>query len=72
LLHRSAIEQAIADGARLYHLGDSAPGSGLARFKESLGATPVDYQTLRHERLPLSAADAAVRGVVKRALRFRD
>ncbi|HEV7186492.1 MAG TPA: GNAT family N-acetyltransferase [Amnibacterium sp.] len=72
LLHRTAIEWAIADGARLYHLGDSAPGSGLARFKESLGAVPVAYGTLGHERLPLARADAALRGAVKRVLRFRD
>lgn len=72
LLHRSAIERAVVDGARLYHLGDSAPGSGLARFKESLGAVPVAYETLGHERLPLTAADAALRRAVKRVLRFRD
>jgi hypothetical protein len=72
LLHRLAIERAVTDGARLYHLGDSAPGSGLARFKESFGAQPMSYTAVRMERLPLTSADAAVRRIVKRALRFRD
>jgi hypothetical protein len=72
LLHRLAIEQATSDGARFYHWGDSAPGSGLARFKESFGALPLHYKAFRLERLPLSAADAGVRRLVKRTLRFRD
>ncbi|TYP87213.1 GNAT family N-acetyltransferase [Blastococcus xanthinilyticus] len=72
LLHRTVIEAAAAEGAGHYHLGESAPGSGLARFKESLGAEPVAYEGYRLERLPLTRADAAVRGLVKRALRSGD
>jgi hypothetical protein len=72
LLHRLAIEQSVSEGARFYHLGDSAPGSGLARFKESFGAVPLDYKSFRLERLPLTTLDAGARRVVKRALRFRD
>jgi hypothetical protein len=72
LLHRLAIEQAISDGARFYHWGESAPGSGLARFKESFGARPVAYQAFRLERLPLTAVETGARRLVKRTLRFRD
>jgi hypothetical protein len=72
LLHRLAIEQAIADGARHYHFGDSAPGSGLAQFKESFGAVPIPYEAYRLERLPITRADALLRELVKRVLRHRD
>jgi hypothetical protein len=72
LLHRLAIEQAISDGARWYHWGDSLPGSGLARFKESFGAVPVDYAAFRLERLPLTSLDAVARRLVKRTVGFRD
>jgi CelD/BcsL family acetyltransferase involved in cellulose biosynthesis len=72
LLHRTAVERSVAEGARYYHLGDSAPGSGLAQFKESLGAVPVPYAAYRSERLPLTTVDAALRGMVKRALRHQD
>jgi len=72
LLHRLAIEQATADGARHYHFGDSAPGSGLAQFKESFGALPISYEAYRLERLPISRADALLRGLVKRVLRHQD
>jgi hypothetical protein len=69
LLHRLAIEQAIADGARFYHFGDSSPGSGLARFKESFGAVAHSYSAFRLERLPLARADKAARRRIKGALR---
>jgi hypothetical protein len=72
LLHRLAIEQAIAEGARFYHWGDSAPGSGLARFKQSFGALPLHYKAFRFEKLPLSAVDAGARRLMKRTLRIRD
>jgi hypothetical protein len=72
LLHRLAIEQAISDGARHYHWGDSAPGSGLAQFKESFGAARIPYEEYRLERLPLTRADAALRGAVKRILHHQD
>ncbi len=72
LLHRLAIEHAVSEGARFYHWGDSAPGSGLARFKASFGGIPVDYPAFRMERLPLTEVDQRARHLVKRALRFRD
>lgn len=72
LLHRLAIEAACADGCHSYHMGESRPGSGLARFKAGFGAQERRGSSFRAERLPLSAAEARVRGVVKRAVGFRD
>jgi lipid II:glycine glycyltransferase (peptidoglycan interpeptide bridge formation enzyme) len=72
LLHWLAIGDACEAGCRHYHLGESGPSSSLARFKEKFGARPVPYSEYRFERLPLTRADAAARGLVKRALRFRD
>jgi len=72
LLHWLAIRDACDAGCRHYHMGESGASVSLARFKEKLGARPVAYSEYRFERVPLTAADAAARGLVKRALRFRD
>jgi lipid II:glycine glycyltransferase (peptidoglycan interpeptide bridge formation enzyme) len=72
LLHRLAIEAACADGCTSYHMGDTRPGSGLARFKAGFGARECTGSSFRAERLPLTAADARARELVKRAIRFRD
>jgi hypothetical protein len=72
LLHWLAIRDACAAGCRQYHMGESGASVSLARFKEKLGARPVGYAEYRFERVALTAADAAARGLVKRALRFRD
>jgi CelD/BcsL family acetyltransferase involved in cellulose biosynthesis len=71
LLHRLAIEDACDNGRRLYHMGESAPGSSLARFKRGFGAAELPHGTYTFERLPLTAADAAMRRTVKRVLRMR-
>ena len=72
LLHRSAIEDACASGARSYHMGTSAPGSSLAHFKAGFGAVEEPHASYRLERLPIDAVDRGARRVVKRVLRFRD
>lgn len=72
LLHRYAIDDACSAGARLYHMGDSRPDSGLARFKAAFGATPYSSPSYRTERLPLTELDARLRAAAKRCLRFRD
>jgi hypothetical protein len=72
LLHWLAIRDACAAGCARYHMGESGASVSLARFKEKLGARPVAYAEYRFERVPLTAADAAARGLVKRVLRFRD
>jgi lipid II:glycine glycyltransferase (peptidoglycan interpeptide bridge formation enzyme) len=72
LLHRLAIEHACAEGGRWYHMGDTAPGSSLARFKRGFGAVEQQHAGYRFERLPLTAADALARRQVKRVIGFRD
>jgi hypothetical protein len=72
LLHWLAIRDACDAGCRHYHMGESGASVSLARFKEKLGARPVAYAEYRFERVALTATDAAARGLVKRALRFRD
>jgi hypothetical protein len=52
-------------------MGESAPGSSLARFKRGFGAGEHEHAGYRFERLPLTAADALLRRQVKRALRTR-
>jgi hypothetical protein len=71
-LHWQAITDAVARGARSYHLGESGTSASLGRFKEQFGARGHDYAEYRDERIPLSTLDATVRRAVKRAIRFRE
>ncbi|GAA4796287.1 hypothetical protein GCM10023200_35440 [Actinomycetospora chlora] len=61
LLESTAIEVACAAGREWFHMGESAPGSAIERFKNSFGAVPVHYEALAIERLPVSAADRTAR-----------
>jgi lipid II:glycine glycyltransferase (peptidoglycan interpeptide bridge formation enzyme) len=72
VLQWRAIEDACAAGCRHYHLGESGASRSLAHFKEKFAARPVDYTEYVIERLPVTRADAAARGAVKRLVRFRD
>jgi hypothetical protein len=72
LLHQLAIEEACTSGRRFYHLGDSAPCSGVARHKRGYGATDASYAGYRLERLPVTAVDEFVRRQAKRVIGFRD
>jgi hypothetical protein len=72
LLHRLAIEDACQQGCRYYYMGDSRPGSGLARFKSGFGAQPYRTNTYRAERFPLTELDTRARSLAKRCLRFHD
>jgi hypothetical protein len=72
LLHRLAIEDACLAGCRSYHMGETGTSSGLARFKEGFGAQPYHYAQYHHERLPITAADRAVRSAVKYVVGFRE
>jgi hypothetical protein len=73
LLHRLAIEDACRTGRRFYHMGESAPGSSLARFKRGFGAEEHPYTGYRFERVPLTATARCVRrrtaGIAERARR---
>lgn len=68
LLQVTTVERARAAGCESYHMGESAPGSGLARFKAGLGAVGISYPILRVERLPLTAVEAAARRTARRML----
>lgn len=72
LLQAHALHHAVDHGCRYYHLGESAGSGSLAHFKEKFGATGHAYEEIRMERLPFTAADTAVRRVVKRVIGFRD
>jgi GNAT acetyltransferase-like protein len=66
LLQSLAIEHACTAGVRWFHLGESNPGSGVARFKEGFGAMPMCQDVLRFERLPLTAADRRLHDLAAR------
>jgi Acetyltransferase (GNAT) domain len=69
LLHCTAIKDACAAGCSAYHMGDSAPGSDLARFKSRFGAEEFSYASYRVERLPVTPVTDAARGALVRTLR---
>jgi hypothetical protein len=66
LLHSRAIEEACRNGRRYYHMGETDPGSSLARFKAHFGAEVHPYVEYRLEHL--RAADARRRLSRARAL----
>lgn len=72
LLHKVAIQAACEAGCASYHMGESGRSKGLGFFKSRFGAEARAYQEYRLERLPLTAADRAMRSAVKRAIGFRD
>jgi Acetyltransferase (GNAT) domain len=72
LLHWTAIQAACAAGCSRYHMHETGASTSLARFKERLGAVPVDYCDYRLERYPITRVDIALRTAVKKAIRFRD
>ncbi len=59
-------------GAQWYHLGETGTSARLSDFKERFAAVGYDYADYRLERFPVTRADRFVRGVVKRAIRFKD
>ena len=72
LLHKLAIEEACNRGHDHYWLGGSGyPGSGLWRFKASLGASPAPFNEYVLEQLPLVRTSDVLRSTAKRALRQR-
>ncbi len=72
LLHWTAIRDACEAGCPAYHMGETAPGSSLARYKEKLGARLVPYAEYVVERHPITRLDDGIRGAVKRMIGFRD
>jgi hypothetical protein len=72
LLQQTAIQEACLAGHRFYHLGDSTPGSALARNKRGYGAMERPYTGYRFERLPVTAVDHFLRRQAKRVIGFHD
>jgi CelD/BcsL family acetyltransferase involved in cellulose biosynthesis len=72
LLDWLAIQSAVADGYSRYDLGYATPGTSLGGYKERLGADLALNHLIWTERIPVRAADQAVRGAVKKAIGFRD
>jgi len=72
LLHRLAIEEACRDGCRMYHMGESGESPTLGQFKSRFGAEALPYAEYRLERIPLTSIEQSLRGLVKRAIGFRD
>ncbi len=72
LLQWVAIREACESGCGSYHMGESGTSTSLAHFKEKFGAQAFDYALYRIERVPLTAADHALRSAVKRVVGFRD
>ena len=72
LLLSMSIEDACRSGCRYYHLGESGLSTGLAHYKERFGAAPFRYAEYCLERLPVTAIDGWMRGLVKRAIGFKD
>ena len=72
LLVWSAIEDACREGCSAFHMGETAPGSSLATYKEKYGAVPVNYAEYVLERLPITRMEAGLRGAVKRVIGFRE
>ena len=71
LLNWVALQDACADGARYFHMGESAT-PGAAGFKASFGAEAHAFDEFHFERLPVSRLEALLRQSVKRVVGFRE
>lgn len=72
LLKTAIITDGCASGAAVYDLGESRPGSNLAKFKAAYGAREHQLHVLERERLPLRRTEDLARTAVRRAVGFRD
>ncbi len=68
----AALQDACEVGATTYHMGETGQNDSLADYKERFGAEAINYNEYRIERLPLLAADRALRTCAKRLIGFRD
>ena len=59
-------------GCRYFYMGESGWSESHAVFKERFGGKPVCYAEYRLERLPITSAEHALKGMVKQAIRFKD
>lgn len=72
LIERATIQDACEAGCHYYYMGDSGASEALSRYKEQFGAETYAYAEFRLERLPISRTEQAVKGVIKRAIGFKD
>lgn len=72
LLHHRAIEAACTAGCRSYHMGETGNSASLAQFKSRFGAVGIPYGEYLRETVPLHRLVTGTRGLVKRAIGFRD
>jgi len=72
LMMKCAIEDACKAGCRYFHQGESGTSKGIADFKRRVGGTAYAYEEYYLERLPLTAADHALRTGVKKLIHFKD
>ena len=73
LLQRLAIEDACQGRVpAVPHGRERRERQSLAQFKSRFGAVAQPYAEYRLERLPLTHAEQRLRGLVKRAIGFRD
>jgi hypothetical protein len=70
LIHAAAIRDACETGCRHYHFGETGRSTSLAFFKTRFGAEAYPYAEYRLERLPFTAVDQRLRGMVKRVVGF--
>lgn len=72
LLKTAIITDGCTTGAVVYDLGESRPGSNLAKFKAAYGAREHQVHLLERERVPLRRTEDLARAGVRRAVGFRD
>ncbi len=72
LMMKCAIEDACKAGCRYFHQGESGTSKGIADFKRRVGGTAYAYEEYYLERLPVTAADHALRTGVKKLIHFKD
>jgi hypothetical protein len=72
LMMKCAIEDACKAGCRHFHQGESGTSKGIADFKRRVGGTAYAYEEYYLERLPVTAADHALRTGVKKIIHFED
>lgn len=72
LLHATAIREACERSCHVYNMGESGASTSIAAFKAGFGAVATPYAEYRHERFPILTANEMLRGIVKRAIGFRD
>jgi Acetyltransferase (GNAT) domain len=70
LIQSLAIEDACRSGMAYFHMGESDPGSRAAHYKTYFGGVVLPYRAVRLERVPVTAAEQALRASATLARRW--